>query len=328
MLQMTTKDDFLLFTNKHKSLDTEIGTQYYDLNLNQNLKASNKNDSLNVTNSSILSLHISAYKNSNEASSDFLNKSWLIQKQKRINPILTFVSQNPFEFPRQQNDEIPAAEMSQFKASQQLLNSDKSDVHSDTESSNHTVWIVLIAIEVLLILAFNLVSIFIGLKLRGKFGGIKPTGSSLGKFGGISKPTNPPPPGSKEASATKSASTKSTAAAAKPQKRPPTLAEKQRIMKKTAPPSSFTSISQRSKSVPRKCAGREESLTYGSWSKNFGQSTVRPSEMESFTSPLDYLDAFCPAQYFPSDITTETLGDGGTEMSSQRNTDEFEEIEL
>uniref|UniRef100_A0AC35GA23 Uncharacterized protein n=1 Tax=Panagrolaimus sp. PS1159 TaxID=55785 RepID=A0AC35GA23_9BILA len=95
-----------------------------------------KNGSSNAKNDSTLSLHISASVNSNEASSDFLNKSfqksWLIQKQKQINPSSKFVSQNPFEFQRQQNGKKPGPEVSQFKASQRLLNFNKSDLHSNT----------------------------------------------------------------------------------------------------------------------------------------------------------------------------------------------------
>jgi hypothetical protein len=81
-----------------------------------------KDDSSATTNNSILSLHIAAFENSNEASSLNLQRSWLIQKQKQINAASTFVSQNPFEFPRQQSDRASDPDVSHFRASQRLLN--------------------------------------------------------------------------------------------------------------------------------------------------------------------------------------------------------------
>uniref|UniRef100_A0AC35GNP0 C2H2-type domain-containing protein n=1 Tax=Panagrolaimus sp. PS1159 TaxID=55785 RepID=A0AC35GNP0_9BILA len=89
-----------------------------------------KEDFSNAKNHSILSLHIAAYEKSFEAADfDSFDKSLKkgkfgsIKKQNFISTS-KFVSQNPFEFQRQQNDNLPelVPEVSQFKASQHLLN--------------------------------------------------------------------------------------------------------------------------------------------------------------------------------------------------------------
>uniref|UniRef100_A0AC35GE40 Eukaryotic translation initiation factor 4E n=1 Tax=Panagrolaimus sp. PS1159 TaxID=55785 RepID=A0AC35GE40_9BILA len=126
-----------------KSSATDLCSNSLSLN-DENEKCWKKNSSPNATNNSTLSLRISAYENSNEASSDSLNKSFqkflLIQKQKQIHPASTFVSQSPFEFQRQRKDKVPEPEVSQFKASHRLLNLNKSYVHSNTAMKEKHGW--------------------------------------------------------------------------------------------------------------------------------------------------------------------------------------------
>uniref|UniRef100_A0A914P3A7 Uncharacterized protein n=1 Tax=Panagrolaimus davidi TaxID=227884 RepID=A0A914P3A7_9BILA len=74
-------------------------------------------------NSSTLSLHIEVYENSNEAVAFEFDS---IKKQKNAKEdFIAFDFQNPFEFLRQQNDKGFEPDLSQFKASQRLLNPNK-----------------------------------------------------------------------------------------------------------------------------------------------------------------------------------------------------------
>uniref|UniRef100_A0AC34G583 Uncharacterized protein n=1 Tax=Panagrolaimus sp. ES5 TaxID=591445 RepID=A0AC34G583_9BILA len=98
-------------------------------------------------NNSTLSLHIAAYENAIEASNDFSEtemkgtKSSLIKKLKNAKQIFdgssSSVLQNPFEFPRQQeNDDVKQPEVMQFKASQRLLNPNASSTPRSNQRRN------------------------------------------------------------------------------------------------------------------------------------------------------------------------------------------------
>uniref|UniRef100_A0A914QZI8 glutathione transferase n=1 Tax=Panagrolaimus davidi TaxID=227884 RepID=A0A914QZI8_9BILA len=99
---------------------------------NSDLKKRWKNgNTLNTTNKSILSLNISAYKNSTETvASDLFDVDIEGLKKEKFESVKTykqsfigtFKSQNPFEFPRQQNgNQRNESEVMQFSASQRLL---------------------------------------------------------------------------------------------------------------------------------------------------------------------------------------------------------------
>uniref|UniRef100_A0A914Z0K2 Uncharacterized protein n=1 Tax=Panagrolaimus superbus TaxID=310955 RepID=A0A914Z0K2_9BILA len=111
---------------------TNIYQQHF-LNLNNDFEARNDLKKSKSANNSTLSLHIAAYENSieslptdsNGSKSDdddekaILIKKWNTSKQSFIDSLSLI--QNPFEFPRQQEEDATnTPEIMQFKASQQL----------------------------------------------------------------------------------------------------------------------------------------------------------------------------------------------------------------
>uniref|UniRef100_A0AC35FHF7 Uncharacterized protein n=1 Tax=Panagrolaimus sp. PS1159 TaxID=55785 RepID=A0AC35FHF7_9BILA len=102
---------------------------------NNDLKKRWKNENtLKIINKSTLSLHIEAYENSIEtvASDLFGNENIVGLKKEKLGSIKkqcftgSLKSRNPFEFPRQQNeDQKNKSEILQFKASQQLIGSNR-----------------------------------------------------------------------------------------------------------------------------------------------------------------------------------------------------------
>uniref|UniRef100_A0AC34FAB3 Uncharacterized protein n=1 Tax=Panagrolaimus sp. ES5 TaxID=591445 RepID=A0AC34FAB3_9BILA len=98
-----------------------------------------KQDTSSSLNNSTLSLHIAAYENLNEASNECFEEERLKKKKEKYGLIKrctntrqifagsALIIQNPFEFPRQQEEKTHESEVTQFKASQSLLNPNSSE---------------------------------------------------------------------------------------------------------------------------------------------------------------------------------------------------------
>uniref|UniRef100_A0AC35GVP9 Uncharacterized protein n=1 Tax=Panagrolaimus sp. PS1159 TaxID=55785 RepID=A0AC35GVP9_9BILA len=116
----------------HKS--PNLATFNTDAEVKEANKGLKKGGSIDNTKNSILSLHISAYENSFESAALVEGKSvkkeiyGSIKEKEGLDQIcmtLTHVVQNPFEFPRQQNDKVFEPEVSQYKASQKFITPDQ-----------------------------------------------------------------------------------------------------------------------------------------------------------------------------------------------------------
>uniref|UniRef100_A0AC34G1V8 Prolactin receptor n=1 Tax=Panagrolaimus sp. ES5 TaxID=591445 RepID=A0AC34G1V8_9BILA len=131
--------------NSSKKYDNNSSTIF--LNSNRN---SEKHDELKKSTSTInstLSLHITAYENSIEATNDLKSSeeevvqskgecSGMAIKWKTPNHFVdgtTSIIQKPFEFPRQQKDESSRPELMAFTASQRLLNPNQMDENNQIQ---------------------------------------------------------------------------------------------------------------------------------------------------------------------------------------------------
>uniref|UniRef100_A0A914QD63 Uncharacterized protein n=1 Tax=Panagrolaimus davidi TaxID=227884 RepID=A0A914QD63_9BILA len=124
---------------KFLTLDKPSGWFKLDNNVEEEPeKQWKKNGSSSTVNNSTLYLHIAAYERSVEvaASDSFGGKKKEDLKNGVSRSILAskFVIQNPFEFPRQQSEEICEPELSQFRASQRLLNTNEASKGSSTST--------------------------------------------------------------------------------------------------------------------------------------------------------------------------------------------------
>uniref|UniRef100_A0AC35GI02 Uncharacterized protein n=1 Tax=Panagrolaimus sp. PS1159 TaxID=55785 RepID=A0AC35GI02_9BILA len=104
------------------------------------------------TNSSTLSLYITAHENSSEAvtfvsfhdnENSLKNNKFGSIKKHEIFDTSTIFIQNPFEFPRQHNYEVTEPEMCQYKASQRLLNPNEASMIVQQSGTVTEIWMFL-----------------------------------------------------------------------------------------------------------------------------------------------------------------------------------------
>uniref|UniRef100_A0AC35FRX2 Uncharacterized protein n=1 Tax=Panagrolaimus sp. PS1159 TaxID=55785 RepID=A0AC35FRX2_9BILA len=101
------------------------------------------------TNSSTLSIYITAHENSSKAvkfdsfhdnENNLKNNKYGSIKRHEIFDTSTFFIQNPFEFQRQQNYQVPESEMCQYKASQRLLNPNEASIIVQQAGTVTEIW--------------------------------------------------------------------------------------------------------------------------------------------------------------------------------------------
>uniref|UniRef100_A0AC34GW31 NTF2 domain-containing protein n=1 Tax=Panagrolaimus sp. ES5 TaxID=591445 RepID=A0AC34GW31_9BILA len=140
-----------LQAKRDSSLWNKSGKQLSPLKIGRDLEESESKKAKNSVNNSTLSLHIEAYENSTEASNDTLSeveKEMVQQKGETLglakkwgisnhfgDDLTSIIQVNPFEFPRQQDDQASRPELMQFTASQCLLNPNQMDENNQVKPS-------------------------------------------------------------------------------------------------------------------------------------------------------------------------------------------------